>query len=719
MQNNFEIKNFIDILYSFCLIFFNILKDYWHLIILLAIIFLAYEVRLTTSSTKLILDYDPWWFYRHAKVLLENNFVPPKWDYLSYYPPGRPYDFQLGWSYTIAFFYLLFKFFIPNFMDFACRWVAIFAALCTIPAYLVGRVISNKYGALATAFLATTTPTFITVSMYGYVDSDVVVVFYTFLVIGIIFYTIKNYKGIKSKRTWFAISLAVLANWLFAFNWNSSWYVYYLFLISIPAYLIFKIFIYLIQGLAWNETKEKIKKEGKRITLPILIIGVIAGILTQITSGWPFNTYSPIRQLLDGLALLTGRSLIVNISVAELQPVSNLFSSEVLERVGRELTLFSIFGLILLIFYKLFSKSEFEFPEVFVIVFLMASLFLMTKGIRFSLIFSIAVSIAFGYLIGNLYSILNQQRFGKFVKATVFGFILFLIFFHLSKTIKFSYQLIGMEVSQNWVDALNWLKTNADKDALIATWWDPGHIITGFTGLKVHADGAHCGYSSCIPYNHDIRIRDMGRILSSSNESESVELLKKYMQLSEEDCEKAKKAFNELIPTDACKPVSEVYVIASSDLIGKYYWLSCFGSFNLTSRECDGRNFLILSLTGQTQEGLVYQTFVQGFPIKITLTSLNNSIISIFDAPVLRIRNRIVKHLFLYSNGQLQNFTFDNPNAIEGTVFIDPSYTLAIFMDEKIQNSLFTKMFFYDGKDLKHFELVFSNPEVKIFKLKL
>jgi len=698
---------------------FNFVKNYWHLLILLIIIFIAYELRLTTSSAKLILDYDPWWFYRHAKVLLENNFVPPKWDYLSYYPPGRPYDFQLGWPYTIAISYLLFKFLVPNFMKFACYWVAVFAALCAIPAYWVGRVISNKYGALATAFLATITPTFIGVSMYGYVDSDVVVVFYTFLVIATMFYAIKNYKGIRSKRTWFAITLAVIANWLFAFNWNSSWYVYYLFLIFIPAYLVFKIVIFLIQGLRWYETKEKIKKESKQIILPILIIGIIGAILTQLTSGWPFNTYSPIRQLLDGLALLTGKSLIVNISVAELQPVSNPLSAEVLARVGRELTLFSVFGLIFLILYKLFTKSELEFPEIFAIVFLIAGLFLMTRGIRFSLIFSIAVSIAFGYLIGNLYSILNQRKYGWFIKATIFGFILFLITLHLSQTIQFSYQLVGMQVSQNWIDALNWLKANADKDALIATWWDPGHIITGYTGLKVHADGAHCGYSSCIPYNHDIRIRDMGRILSSTNESESVELLKKYMQLSEADCEKARKAFDGLMPADACKPVSEVYVIASADLIGKYYWLSCFGTFNLTTRECDGRNFLTLSLVSQTQQGLIYQTSIQGFPIKITLTQLNNTIVSVFDAPILRIRNRIIKHTILYSNGRLQNYTSNNPNAMEGTVFIDPSYRLAIFMDEKIQNSLFTKMFFYDGKGLKHFEEVFSNPEVKIFKLKL
>ncbi|MEM5831640.1 MAG: hypothetical protein QXO40_05570 [Candidatus Aenigmatarchaeota archaeon] len=77
-------------------------------IVLFSIIFIAVWVRLETLNSRMILDYDPWWFYRHAKNILENNFHLPKWDYLSYYPPGRPVNIYAGWSYTIA---LLSKYF--------------------------------------------------------------------------------------------------------------------------------------------------------------------------------------------------------------------------------------------------------------------------------------------------------------------------------------------------------------------------------------------------------------------------------------------------------------------------------------------------------------------------------------------------------------------------------------------------------------------------------
>ena len=78
-----------------------------HLFLLVLILFLAIFLRWFTSNFNIIFDYDPWWFYRHAKNLLENNFIPQKWDILSYYPPGRPVDFYLGWSYTLALAYFL------------------------------------------------------------------------------------------------------------------------------------------------------------------------------------------------------------------------------------------------------------------------------------------------------------------------------------------------------------------------------------------------------------------------------------------------------------------------------------------------------------------------------------------------------------------------------------------------------------------------------------
>ncbi len=59
-----------------------LLKNY-HFIFLAVIAWIGIWIRLSTANTNLILDYDPWWFFRHAQEILNNGGLPPQWDLLS------------------------------------------------------------------------------------------------------------------------------------------------------------------------------------------------------------------------------------------------------------------------------------------------------------------------------------------------------------------------------------------------------------------------------------------------------------------------------------------------------------------------------------------------------------------------------------------------------------------------------------------------------------
>jgi dolichyl-diphosphooligosaccharide--protein glycosyltransferase len=683
-----------------------------HLLMLLLVMYLAVWLRWTTANFDIILDYDPWWFYRHAEELVKNNLIPPKWDELSFFPPGRPVDYYLGWSYTVAIFYVITKIFIPiTLMKFSGYFIAFFSAACAIPAYLVGRQITNKWGGLVTAFFAVITPTFLAVSMAGYVDSDAVDVFYTFLAVLTTLYALKKTSSGKllSKGSILAILLAVFSYWLFAFNWNNSWYIYFIFVAFIPLLIIF----YTIESFFsrkqenFNVVFARKLKESRNIILTILLIGIIGEIVCLFTSGWPFNTVPPHQQLLEGLNIVTGKSLLVNISVAELQTI-NVFSREgfiaVASRIGIIPTILAVCGLVSITLYKLFYVKKISLAEYFAIIWMIISFWLITRGVRFSLLFSMAVATTAGFVVGNLIEFLKNNK-EVFVLATVYGLLLFGFIWHLSDNISFSQGAGGMEVDQNWKDALNWLKTNADKKALVSTWWDPGHIIAGYTGLRVHADGAHCGYS-CIPYNHDVRIQDMGKTFSTSDENEAANIMKKYMQLTPEQCKEVKQKYGDIVPKDACDPVPEMYFIASYDLIGKYYWLSFFGTGQ-------GRNYAQVQISGQDANGnLIYGDGV------LTLAVKNDQLVPILNVPQQGISNAVVKNIIYYQNGVEQKLEYSNvTNSIDGLVFVDPSFRLITYMDSTMQNSVFTKLFFFNGKDLTHFKLVFNNPEVKIFKM--
>jgi hypothetical protein len=409
--------------------------------------------------------------------------------------------------------------------------------------------------------------------------------------------------------------------------------------------------------------------------------------------------------------------LLVNISVAELQSL-NVFSQAgiraIVGRIGFLPTLLTLLAFPIFIFYKMLTQKV-QYVEVFLLLWTLTTFWMITNGIRFAIQFSSAAAVTAGYMIGKFIKFFRRGVFGAFL----FGLLLLLTLHFISNAMQIGFASRGMEISKNWIDGLDWLKASADKNSLIATWWDPGHIITGYTGLKVHADGAHCSPVECIPYNHNIRIRDMGKIFLTSKEEEALEILKKYKGLSKEQCELVKKAWGEKIPEDACEPVSEIYLIASSDLIGKYYWLSCFGSFDMETRECKGKVFWQVPFKQRDEEGrLIYEAPYGLTKFLIILTQKDGNIISIVSAPHLGIHKGIAKQTVLYQEGQEFAFDYEGEDAIDAMVWIDPSFRLAIFMEKEVRDSLFTQLFFFDGKGLKNFELVYSNPELKIFKVK-
>ena len=55
---------------------------------------------------------------------------------------------------------------------------------------------------------------------------------------------------------------------------------------------------------------------------------------------------------------------------------------------------------------------------------------------------------------------------------------------------------------------------------------------------------------------------------------------------------------------------------------------------------------------------------------------------------------------------------------VNGTLFVTPDYTVVYYIPKELENSLFTRMYFFNGMGLKSFKFVKSwGGEVKLFKL--
>jgi len=764
----------------------KIFLDNIHYPILLAIILLGVWIRSIGWDPNAILDYDPWWFFRHAQEIMQNGFLPPKWDILSYYPPGRPVDYYLGWSYTLAAFYQITSSFMEiTFTKFAGIFVAIFAGISAIPAYLVGKHVTNRWGGLTTAFFTVITITFISVSLAGYPDSDATDVFYSFLAIITTLFAIKKADKIDfSNRAHFLKSLvrylpyaapAIVSYWLFAFNWSSSWYIYFIFVAFIPLLVVFRV----VESLVKREHKFGLRtivakiRENRGLVFTILLLGLVGEALSVATMGWPFNIIPPHEQLIQGLNIIgtkglalygfvgmlgvigsimgvalgrlgaaviggvlgavlaialilfgiTGQVLIVFQSVAELQPPANLgeLFGSIIARVGYAPIIFA-FAALAITALKIIFKKEIHTAEYFAIIWLIISLFLITKGLRFSLLFSMAAATAAGFTVGNLINY-ARGRGSILILATLVAIFMVAGMIHFNDNYTFTKQAVGgLDVSQNFKEAFAWLKENADKDSLVTTWWDPGHIIAGSTGLKVMADGAHCGPNSCAFLDHNSRIQDMGRSFSVSDEDEAVKILSKYRSITPEQCTELETRFGDRFDPDSCRPVSDMYVLATADLIGKYYWLSFFGTGQ-------GTVFTQCDVNEQETQRLGAITYVcrTAAPTEISIIEQNSTLFGVMNSPQQGVRNAPIRDIVIFQNGKqvVVNSGRSLDSAVDGLLWLDPSFRSAFFMQPAVRDSVFTNMFFFNGqgeaslgiKPLERFDLVYGNSEVRIYKV--
>jgi asparagine N-glycosylation enzyme membrane subunit Stt3 len=725
---------------------------FFAIVLLIAFLWYGYLIRLKTANTDIPLDYDPWFFYRYAKNILENKY---NWDELSYFPPGRPYYIN-GYSFTIAFFYNLFSFLKISLEKFCVYFVVFYALVASFLAFILSYYLTKNllFSAISCAIIIFS-PSFVSVSMAGYVDSDVVYVFFTYLCVisTLIFLNriekIKNFD-IKEVIKILPYSIFVIISYiLFAWNWNSAYYISNIFLVSLILYYFYNVAVEYFKTKKLNLKNQKIYLLFSFLIL-LSVIHIVSIFIEKvfypmISLPKPFDTFiSQIDLLLKGG--LT-RAMLVNISVAELQKIG-ILSPEVIARVGSLPFFISIIGMSTLIIGKVIIEKKVNISEFFLIVWFILSLYLISQGVRFGLLFSTSLAIFTSYSLNFIYNLIKDlkvslskkskkyENYVEFLEYVFIAALLSSLFLYINSANDIANGMKGMEINENWRSALDFLKKNGNENTLVATWWDPGHIIAGYTGLKVHADGAHCGWNDCIPYNHDIRIQDMGRILSTRNETEAYELLKKYTYISEEDCKKVKNVFpffNESI----CKiKIDKIYFIASHDLILKFYWPYYFSScirknypyteicytkegideFFYKKNLAEGKYFITFMLdTKETSENrLKYVSYQkvenQIIEIPLYVVMKNNTFVAF-------LRNQPLKSVVI--NG-IEYFAKDAGynNYLDYVAFADPYIPYFIYLaDDELANSMFAKMYFLNGKDLKLFKLVFNNPEIKIYEV--
>ncbi len=710
----------------------KVLKKRWYLIALLIIFLLSLHIRFFTLDGDWLLAYDPYFHYRYTGYVVENGIMPA-WDSMSYYPPGRPINHPPVMHYTTAYLYMIFGSGMSLMLF--CKYMAgIYGALATIPAFFLGKEFSDKKAGLLAAFFIGTSVAVLTRTMAGFYDTDGLVVFFTLLTMYLL---VRSFK----KKSLINHILAFLGLVLFGLTWGQGWYIPIIVMISSFAYFITLVFIGKKEWRTGSEKNKVMPEMGERAKksfkifkktfFPLLLIFIASSVLVWLMG---YNPYSIITALV-GFTFNPAQVQIVNISVAELQNLNILGGAW--SRLFSELSIpfiFSITGVILLL------KRDLK-DGIILLTWLGVTFFAITRGVRFMLVFAPAAAVSGGIAISEAYKSLKEmgnmapligflflasvlvsftqpsggillaiftalmivlypyykkekEKTPKISKAIIMGVAVFVCLVTLSQATQVATQQSERNpINNNWKEAYFFLRDNTPEDSVVGTWWDPGHRIAAISERRNIADGAHCPERTCDP-GLNTRITHLGKIFNTDNETEAAKILLNYKG-------------------DA----SEIYWIASDDLIGKFRWLQYFGT------GCDGTGILTnngqqicplytqMPLSEQRETKLLYRG-------GLVLDFSNNTITPKIEAEDGEV---VIEKMLIYQqNGSVAQVSFENlNNTIPGTVWIHPQFGYTVYIPTNHENSLFTRMFFKEEEDTEYFERVFMNEQVKIYRLKI
>ena len=315
----------------------------------------------------------------------------------------------------------------------------------------------------------------------------------------------------------------------------------------------------------------------------------------------------------------------------------------------------------------------------------------------------------------------EKNKIGLCGSVVLFVILIIVTCYSLYSIYSTSEQMVkhyGTGISKYWADSMNWLKNNTPECTVVATYWDPGYWIAALSERKTIYDGGSqnsirrtpvkdlngldCvadrgGYikeENGVKYCITSRMQDMAGVLYTSNETKAAKILETYLG----NC-------------------SELYELASSDLIGKSHWWSYFSNWDPEKGKGQAYSYITVRLQGQKKlllengTALIYGPFI----LKIIQKNDTQKI-----EPLLLQEGKYykIKNLVLPQNNTFLKLNYSDA-PVPGTLWVDPSFQAVIYMPPQIENSMFTRMFFYNGEGLKYFEPAYITPEVKLFKFKV
>lgn len=564
-------------------------------------------------------DIDPYFWMRLADNVVKNGHPGDivkdgvEWDTHMYAPIGRPVPFDMGHAYVLGYSFKVMHLFSPDLkMMTASAYLTIFiVALSIIPAFFITRRIAGDMGGFVAALLLAVHPALIARTTWG--DTDAYNIFFP-LFITWVFLVAFEAKNIKSRVIFSAIAAFLVG--LYSLMWGGWWYIFDFLIITLAICLLYYAAIH--PGGLKGGLKNFLMQPAIKNTLILLVAFFVfsAIFVTLFTNTTQFQTtwQNPLGFARMKEVAVTTIWPNVFTTVAEQNPAT---LKDVRHSVGfgskNSLKFFAIavIGIILSATRRdIYGRRDIRYV-ILITIWLAATMYASTKGIRFSVIvvpaFITAVGIAFGIIYEFISKWVSKElHINKMMVGSVL--IAVIAFGFLATPVKGGLSIGKQDIpmmNDAWYNSLDKINREAAPDAIVNSWWDYGHWFKFIADRQVTFDGtsqnspqAHWIGKALVTDKEDVaigilRMLDCGANTAEENldkiikdDARSVEIIYDIIVMDKEGAieELKKHGLNEeeiksVINYTHCEP-PEDYFIASDDMVEKSGVWAHFGSWN-------------------------------------------------------------------------------------------------------------------------------------------
>jgi len=697
------------------------------LLILLCIFLLAFGIRAYMMRYELFFEFDSYFHARIAGYFAENLSIPYN-DPLAYTTVSETLSnlhartTNFFWLFTGAI-YKLTTFWMPFnkelWIGFVKIYPALFGALIAVAMYFLGKELYDSRAGIVFGFFAAIAPSFVYRTMAGFFEEDSLG--FLWMVIGFVFFIramkqdsffLKIEKGIQID--WKATLNPMLAGFFYGLmSW--TWEMFLLipivmlgyiafavpltiaktgnyktvintignFIITMAVFSFFTVFISRIEWISRGINQITVVIPTSLLPIVALAILIVAGVAIFVLYNYVIkmvNIKDTTRKTIRFYSMLAMYGLIALVLIAIVVNESIRAQNVLGVTVGEEntgiqffgekfnaLIIFPILGL-LIIPWRIYKNPNDRISQL-VFFWVLVTLFMAWYKLKFTYTFGLPIAASAGIVFIEVLEFLkNRSPFEKKVVGLTLAFMMLVGVGAAS--IFMTTKAPNIETTPGWKSALYWMRDNTPPDSQMFNWWDEGHWISFIGERKVITDNRNLDGQANAAY---------ARFALATTEEEAYTLVTDPKKIIETE------------RTDF-GPYNSDYVILGEDIISKLSSMTYFAYNSIDSSDPRLQGYFGAALNCQ-KVGSVGQSNYNCEGNILTETQLNG-----IPTEWTAIANQLIAE------------------NVPGFVYRAPDNSSIYIFNQKTNNTMSVRLWMNDPS-IRHFEEVYQNEGVKVFKV--